>query len=206
MLSFIFLWENVLLCGTGNRLTLSSPLLLSFSLPVQHPSHTARVTPTPHASPPHYHLPTRQPTDVSHLSPLTNQNNQSWLPDGTPHAILIWAHGIHEHCSRFEHMYADFQAAGIAAGGGGKLYSCCIRPPIACESTNSSLVTQPSRIYKVKNSGSNATFAFQILQLHPLYAAVYAWDHIGHGRSGGKIHAFPKGFDGVVADGMQYAR
>ena len=67
-------------------------------------------------------------------------------------------------------------------------------------------MTQPSRIYKVKNSGSNATFAFQILQLHPLYAAVYAWDHIGHGRSGGKIHAFPKGFDGVVADGMQYAR
>ena len=36
--------------------------------------------------------------------------------------------------------------------------------------------------------------------------AVYAWDHVGHGRSGGKKHLFPQGFDGVVADGMQFAR
>lgn len=61
----------------------------------------------------------------------------------------MWAHGIHEHCSRFEHMYADFCAAGIA---------------------------------------------------------VFAWDHVGHGRSGGKEHQFAQGFDGVVADGLQYAR
>ena len=39
--------------------------------------------------------------------------------------------------------------------------------------------------------------------------AVYAWDHVGHGESGSfgeKRHQFPRGFDAVVADGLQFAR
>jgi alpha-beta hydrolase superfamily lysophospholipase len=39
--------------------------------------------------------------------------------------------------------------------------------------------------------------------------AVYAWDHVGHGESGScgpKRHQFPRGFDAVVADALQFAR
>jgi alpha-beta hydrolase superfamily lysophospholipase len=39
--------------------------------------------------------------------------------------------------------------------------------------------------------------------------AVYAWDHVGHGESescGKKRHQFPRGFDAVVADAVQFAR
>jgi alpha-beta hydrolase superfamily lysophospholipase len=38
--------------------------------------------------------------------------------------------------------------------------------------------------------------------------AVYGWDHVGHGRSGGELrHQFGRdGFDGVVDDAVQYAR
>jgi len=38
------------------------------------------------------------------------------------------------------------------------------------------------------------------------YVAVYALDHVGHGQSGGKQHAFPQGFAGVVADSIQFAK
>ena len=39
--------------------------------------------------------------------------------------------------------------------------------------------------------------------------ATYAWDHVGHGKSGfsgGKSHQFAAGFDAVVADAVQFAK
>lgn len=39
--------------------------------------------------------------------------------------------------------------------------------------------------------------------------ATYAWDHVGHGKSGfsgGKPHQFAAGFDAVVADAVQFAK
>jgi acylglycerol lipase len=79
---------------------------------------------------------------------------RAWLPRGDaspPRALLLLAHGIHEHVGRFDALATALARAKVA---------------------------------------------------------VYGWDHVGHGRSGGELrHQFGRdGFDGVVDDAVQYAR
>lgn len=39
---------------------------------------------------------------------------QSWIPDSNPKANIVIAHGLAEHCDRYQHVAEDFCAAGYA--------------------------------------------------------------------------------------------